>query len=824
MSWTENRKKKRRFYKRKGFLIFCLVCLVIGGIALVVVDKKLDPYRDIANAYELERIGEVEEASLILDRKGREIGRVFVENRSKIPLSEIPPVFIDAMIAQEDQRFFKHDGVDWIGVGRAVYLNAKSGGITQGAGTVTMQLARNAFDLLGEARRKEWSGYERKMIEAFLAIRIEESLHDELRGDYPDDVMRKKIVKEQILEFYLNRVLFGYGYFGVRSASLGYFGKEPVDLDVHECASIVACLKNPRRLDPKRNPSENKTARDHVLRRMALEGMITDAERDRMLKIAVVVDPDPILRGKSYLYERVAQDAHRLVGEETLSQGGYVIRTTIDYDIQRAAEQKLSAQLEEIESKPGYAHPKHADFVKDGNKNVPEYLQGALLMVDHGNGEVLAHVGGRDYSHSQFDFLQIGRRPIGTAFFPFIYAAAFERGLGPASPLLDEQMNNRALMVGGTEGVVGEWGMEIPDPQYEGQITARRALEVSKIAASVRLGIDVGLEQVAETARGFGLDIPDDRLRNRMLVGWDKMSLPELTLAYTAFPRGGNRVSETFYVREIWDSEGKPVFTSDHLDGSPPSESSCSDATAFQVHTILNDVATRGNLAEASSGLSEAPFQGGAKTGTPYGFTDAWMVGYNSRITCGVWMGFHKGGRKAIHGDAFAKNLAYPLWQETMNSALPDFRGGEIAQPDSIEKMMACRTSGMRPTRYCNEAIENPLTGALSFRSTSYEEYFRKGEQVGICSIHGSSGGSNQLAQREPQRESLPVPPVKSKAPLLLGFDPYQSQKPSLAPEDETVGFFLNQNTLIVDDQVRGEREALLKLSRPARFELPADE
>ena len=825
MRQTGNRRRKRRLYKREGFLIFCAICLLIGGSGLLVIDEKLDPYREIANNYKLERIGEVEVPSLILDRKGREIGRMYVENRSKIPLSEVPSVFIDAMIAQEDQRFYEHDGVDWVGVARAVYLNLKSGGITQGAGTVTMQLGRNAFDLLGEARRKDQSGYERKIVEAFLAIRIEEYLHEEFKSEYPDEKQRKKVVKDQILEFYLNRVPFGAGFYGVRSASLGYFGKEPVDLEVHECASIVACLKNPRRLNPLRHPKDNKTARDHVLRRMALEGMITDTERNRMLQLPIAVAPNPIIRGKSHLYERIAQDAHRLVGEETLSQGGYVIRTSIDLDIQNSAKNRLSSQLAEIESDPDYAHPKHADFNKEIEK-VPAYIQGAVLMVDHETGEVLAHVGGRDYGDSQFDFIQLGRRPIGTAFFPFIYAAAFERGWNPASPLQDEQMNNRALMVGGTEGVVGEWGMEVRDPQYEGQITARRGLASSKIAASVRLGIDVGLDRVAETARTFGLGIPDDRLRNRMLVGWDKISLPELTLGYTAFPRGGNRITETFYVRGIWDRDGKPVFTSNHLNSSPREERACTDATAFQVHTILNDVVKRGNLSDASVGLSEELFNGGAKTGTPYGFTDAWMVGYNSRITCGVWIGFHKSNRKAIHGDAFAKNLAYPLWEETMNSALPDFQGVMVSKPDSIERVTACRTSGMRPTRYCNEAVEDPLTGSLSFRSTSYSEYFRKGEQVGICSIHGSGGQVDQFASNTLQREALPVVPVKSKAPLLLGSDPYQSEKPSLAPEDENsgAGFLQNQITLVVEDQVRGEREALLILSRPPRFELPVEE
>lgn len=798
---------------------------MIAGIILAVLDQELDPYREIANNYELARIGEVEVPSLIMDRKGREIGRMFVENRSKIPLDKIPPVFIDAMIAQEDQRFYEHDGVDRIGVVRAAYLNAKSGGVTQGAGTVTMQLGRNAFDLIGEASRNKWSGYERKIIEAFLALRIEESFHKDLEDKYPDPVTRKRVVKEQILEYYLNRVLFGEGYYGVRSASLGYFGKEPVDLSIEECASIVACLKNPTRLNPLRHPQNNKRARDHVLRRMALEGMITEADRDRMLQLPIVLTPKPILRGKSYLYELIAERARELVGEEALSRGGYTIRTTIDLDVQTSAEKMLRHQLDKIENSSNYGHPKYRDYSRKNFKNGPEYLQGAVLMMDHGSGEILAHVGGRDYRHSQYDFIELGRRPLGTAFFPFIYAAALEQGITPASLLLDEQLNNRQLMVGGTEGVVGEWGMEVSDPQYEGKITARRGLNTSKIGATVRLGVDLGLSKIAATAESFGLPINEEGLLNRMLVGWDPVSLPEATLAYSSFPRGGTRPTETFYIREIRDIENQAVFTSNHLETGLASAPACSESSAFQIHSILNEVTRSGNLAGVSSGLSEAPFYGGVKSGTPYGLTDAWTIGYNSKVTCSVWVGFHQGSRKAITPRAFAKNIAYPLWQESMNSGLPDFRGEKISPPESIVEIPACRVSGMRPTRYCNEAIENLETGQLTFRSTSYQEFFRKGEQVGICAVHGSGiSQQNQLAERALPVKALPIAPIRSKSPLLLGFDPYNSEKPNLAPEDTSSDAFLRQhNTLVVEDQVKGERAALLRLPRPSRFELPEE-
>ncbi|YCM44356.1 transglycosylase domain-containing protein [Verrucomicrobiaceae bacterium 227] len=822
----KNKKKHRRwFFKRKGFWIFTLICLILAGIGGIYANKELDPYRETASKYDLQRVGEKEEMSFIHDRSGTEIGTMFVENRFSMPLEDIPEVFVNAVLAQEDQRFYQHDGVDWVGVARAAYLNLKSGGVNQGAGTITMQLARKSFDLLGEAKRLEWTKYERKIVEAFVALRIEEHFHAQLGDQFGDDEGARKVaVKKQILEIYLNLVPFGSGFYGVRSASLGYFGKEPKDLSISECASIVACLKNPVRISPLRDPDENKTNRDHVLRRMELEDMITEEERDEMISRPVVVNPKPIQRGKSYLYELVAEQARELVGEEALSRGGYTIRTTIDANVQRSAEKSLLDHLAKVEATEGYPHPKHSDYQKE--QGDPEYLQGATLMIDHNTGEVLAHVGGRDYADSQYDFIQNGRRPLGTAFFPMIYASAFENGRHPATIVRDEQMNARQLPLGGLqEGVVAEWGMEITEPKYEGEITSRHALRESKVAASVGLGLDIGLATVNQTVSRFGLSSPGDQLLSRMLVGFDKVSMSEVVSAYSTFPRGGDRVTKTSYIREIRDIEGNLVYP---LDGEAPvleTQAVCTDAAAFQVHSVLNDVLKTGNLREVSKGLSGAPFLGGGKSGTPYGFSDAWMAGYNSRITCAVWVGFYDGGRKTIHSRAFAKDLAYPIWQEMMNAALPAFTGSEIAQPESIEKVPVCSVSGLRPTRYCSDTVENPDTGELSFRSTSYQEYLLRGVELGICAVHGGGVDVEALANQAQPQVSMNVVPIKSQAPLLLGFDPYLSEKPTLVPEDADAGAYLfEEDSLTVSDQVRGERNALLRLARPGRFELPVKE
>jgi penicillin-binding protein 1A len=798
--------------------------LVLVGVAAHYGNKELDPYRELAAKYDLTLVGEKEEMSFIHDRAGNEIGTMFVENRFSIPLEDIPPVFVNAVLAQEDQRFYEHDGVDWVGVVRAAWSNWRSKRITSGAGTITMQLARKSFDLLGEANRNNWNGYERKIVEAFVALRIEEHFRNLRRSEFGNDEdALKQAAKEDVLEMYLNLVPFGSGFYGVRSASLGYFGKEPKDLTVSESASIVACLKSPKRISPLNDPEENKKNRDMVLSRMEMEGMISEEERIRMTREPVRVNPNPIRRGKSFLYEIVAEQARNLVGEEALSRGGYTIRTTIDAQVQRAAEESLARKLKEVESKEGYAHPRYSDYHSSAGD--PQYLQGAALMVDHETGEVIAHVGGRDYGHSQYDFIESGKRPLGTAFFPFVYASAFENGQSPATILTDEQMDLRKLQVGGLEGVAGEWGMEVLDPPYEGEITSRRALAVSKIAATVEMGRKVGLPKVHATARNFGLGIPGDNLLNRMLVGFDKVGMSEVVSAYSTFPRGGSRVTNRHYLLEIRDVDGRVVYP---VGGNGPqleTKPVCSDATAFQVHHVLNDVFRKGNLQESAKGLKPGLLLGGGKSGTPYGLSDAWMVGYNSRVTCAVWVGFYEGDRGAIGEEAFARNLAYPVWEEMMNESQPAFLGREILAPDSLEQVAICSVSGMRPTRYCNESVVDPVTGQISFRSTSYQEYLRRGTELGICTVHGAGVDVEAIAERAGGQESINAIPIKSTAPLLLGFDPYNSETPTLGVVDESAQAWMNEDSaLFVKDSVLGEREALLKLPAPPPFRLPPPE
>jgi len=457
-------KKKKRFGKRFFSILFgsslllLILCLIVG----YKVYNYVVPLYDRAQTYDLNKIDDVEIPSIIYDRNGIEIGRIYVQNRSVIPLEEIPQSMIDCLIAQEDQRFWEQKGVDWIGLLRGVWLNFKAGESTQGASTMTMQLARNVFNLKEEALERDENSHARKVVEICVATRIG-NLYSSESG------------KKYILESYLNRVPFGHGYYGIRSAALGYFGKEPKDLELYECASLVSCIKNPSAISPIRHPKTNKKARDHVFRRLLAEDVITQEEHDELVKQPVEVNPKPLKRQTSYMYEKVSKVAQEILGEGAMSNGGYKIYTTIDTNLQSSAEKALKAQLDKIEASPGYEHVKYQDYnYKDGP---PKYLQGGVFIADPQTGKVLAHVGGRNYSHTQYDFVESAKRPVGTAILPFLYAYAVEEGYTPVSKLSDTPLDNRLVMIGGREGILGEWGAETLVPDYEGDVSLRRALQ-----------------------------------------------------------------------------------------------------------------------------------------------------------------------------------------------------------------------------------------------------------------------------------------------------------------------------------------------------------
>jgi penicillin-binding protein 1A len=790
---------RRRFHKRKAVLAVLIFGVVAAVVAVFFADTYTREYRLRAAGYDLGRINDLEIPSLIVDRNGREIGRFFVQNRSVVSIDQVPEIFIGALMACEDSRFKSHGGVDWIGILRALKLNAQ--GASQGASTITQQLAKNAFNLKEEALLRNESTIQRKLVEAFLAMRIEE-----------------RYSKRQILEFYLNRIYFGSGFYGIRSASLGYYGKEPMDLKAEECASLVTLIKNPNRRSPLNNPELNREGRDYVLMRMSEEGAISSDEYEEAVRRPLVLNPKPLRRGTSHLYERVADAVGEALGEDALSSGGFTVHTTILAQAQQAAESALRESLMRAEARPGYAHEKY-DPRRKATEKPANCLQGAVLMVDHTTGEVLAHVGGRDYAQVPYDFIELGKRPLGTAFFPFIYAAALGDKLTPASMVEDEPMDNRSVMVGGREGILGEWGMEIASPVYERRITVRRAFEQSKIAATVRLSDRIGVKRVLDVACDFGFPLAKAEVLPRVAVGFEEVSLKQSVRAMSVFPSGGKLPNETYvYIDRVENSKGQIVYRRQRPRAAVQ-KNIIDPATAWQVHSMMAGSLYRGSSKGVLDGLAEKPFQGAGKGGTTHDLGDCWFLGYNARVTCGVWTGFLTPGNGAIYQGAFSRELALPVWRAAMNAAAPSFGGGKIKVPANVLDVPVCSVSGERATQFCHDYAEDPGTGVVKSQSTAVSEYFRAGtERMAFCSLH-SGAGADMVA---PETAIINLPaldavPIRSKAAVLLGEDPYHMEVPGVVVSGQSQGL-LRRRTNVLDSLDLGEVEEVIPLKQPQRL------
>ncbi|MEG2809302.1 MAG: transglycosylase domain-containing protein [Akkermansia sp.] len=769
---TPTKGRFARFIRRAFFGAFILA--ILGGIAgWIIYSMAADRYQKWAQEFDLERINDLEKPSIIYDRNNEEIGRIYVENRSYVALDFVSPTMVNALIAQEDARFREHPGYDLLGMARAAKeLFQAHGEANQGASTITQQLARNAYDLKERARARDERSFGRKIVEVYLSKRITE-----------------RYSKDQVLEFYLNRVYLGSGFYGIRAASLGYFGKEPKDLTSRESASIAALIKNPNILSPLNRPEANIKWRNHVLDRMASEGYIKTDEAERLKKMPLGLNPKPLKRGVSHIYERIANQIREYLGEERVNAAGLKIYTTIDKRIQDATGKALKESLNAIEQRDGYKYSK-ASAYKPGGSDNPNYLEGAAMVIDNTTGAILAYHGGRDYSKRQYDAIELGSRPPGTAILPFLYSAAFENGYSPASKILDDAIDNRLTGIGGIEGILGEWGSESLKNRYEGEISLRTALSQSKIAASLRLGMELGSKPFIDKLDQFGIRKPiresgtevNPVYRPRIYVGTEPVSLKEMTLAYSAIPNGGTHPKNLYFLDRIEDETGYMLWESPQTLGNRQRVTSTDSSTAYQLHSLLQDSLKNGSARKISP-LLPKNFKGAVKTGTTYDFSDNWLFGYTSHITCGVWIGFLE-GKKPIYPNAFSADTCGNIIAESIKSSLKDFPDQEIPCPSTIEAVKICQDSGKRATNSCYDV---DIEGHTSkYRRNTITEYMRRGDSsLPVCDIHGEEGVSLNMfassAGPNIHTKILPVIPILPKKEILTGNDPYHTEqiKPS---------------------------------------------
>jgi 1A family penicillin-binding protein len=795
--WNENYRSKP-LYKRWWFITLLLLILIPTILICGLIWKVKVEYEGRAEKFDMKELEQMESASVILDRNGKILGRIYIQNRDMVPLDQFPQVMIEAVVAAEDNRFFSHHGVDYFGIVRAALKNYRAGEIRQGASTLTQQLARNTFSLTERS-------YDRKILEVFLAREIE-----------------KKVPKNKILELYLNRVYFGSGFYGAEAASRGYFGKPARNLSVDEAAMLAGLLKSPNNLSPWSNRRACIDQRNFVLERMRDLGFIDEAGFNRAINTTLIVKNRKALHAQSYALDYVRQQVIAEVGYENAVSEGYRIYTTLDADLQKTAEESLNRRLTQIESRPDWNHQTYREYdgvaraherqKSENDLAPPKYLQGAVVVMNNETGGVLAMVGGRDFNHSQYNRAVLAARPPGTAFKPIVYAAAFEQGMYPGTVTEDAVMDNRQVMIGGTTGILGEWGPESIDNRYEGVITAREALVKSKNAATVRLGMRVGLGPILKLAKKAGISTT---LRSypATILGSSEVTLMDLTLAYTTFARDGTRPARPVIVKKIEKKSGETVV-SEKLQAV----SVMHDSTAYEVNSILGEVLERGTADVAFSRYGLRKFPLGGKTGTAYNFTDDWFLGYSSAITCGVWVGFDA-PRTPIYRGAFSNEIALPIWVDVMNATFDRYIPREIEKPNTVKRYEICSLSGELATEKCLEHYDNPNTGESIDRSTTYFDLATEEQAPKFpCSIHTDSVHGfvknvpkGQWPRARAAADLAALIPVRMKAPTVIGpEDPYNSGS-TVISADATANPFGN------GEAPRGEKpdEKKVEVRRP---------
>ena len=507
---AENRAKKKK--KKQGWkivvLLFLLLSLLLTGAAAAFY---------FAFVFDLPRLTTLKDynpylVSEVYSQDDVLIGEFFIERRTVVPLAKMPRMLINAFVAAEDARFFEHRGIDYWRILGATFRNIEALDVVQGGSTITQQIAKSFF--LTPER-----SFTRKIKEAILAQRIESYL-----------------TKNEILFLYLNQIYLGEGAYGVGAAAKIYFGKTVENLTLAECAMMAGLPPAPNSLSPFRNPKKARERQLYVLNRMLEKQMITPVQAIRAQAEEIRLRPKG-LRGNEapYVLEMVRQHVEEKYGKDLLYKGGLKIYTTINAQMQASAQTAVLKGLEEYEGR--------------GKKNKDRaQVQGALIAMDPQTGFILAMVGGRDFSASQFNRATQAKRQAGSAFKPIVHAAALDKGFTPATIIVDEPI--AYVDVPGKE----PWEPKNFDREFWGPITMRKALTFSRNIPTVKIAQAIGLDYLIQYAKNLGIK---SKLEPNLslALGSANLSLLELTSAFGVFASQGYR-AEPIFLTQIRDKDG----------------------------------------------------------------------------------------------------------------------------------------------------------------------------------------------------------------------------------------------------------------------------
>ena len=594
------------------------------------------------------------EGGQVLDRQGREMARLQPIRRINVPLRTVPRTVREAFVATEDRRFYDHRGVDVRGAARALVRNVASLGVREGFSTITMQAARNTF----LAHRFPYTdrSLRRKLIELRIA-----------------GLMEQALTKDRILELYLNVIYLGNGTYGVEAASRDLFGRSVEHVSLAEAATLAALPKGPSAYTPRRHPQRARVRRDLVLGLMVREGYITaaraaeaKASRLRVAQAAAWDSPGE----DSYAVDAVRAFVDSVLQGNALRHGDLVVHTTLDARAQRAAQRAVT---------------RHAARVQQHSRRGAQGVEGAMIAIDPRTGAIRALVGGRVYRPKGYNRAFAARRQPGSAFKPFVYAAALSAGYTPASPVDDTPVEVQQ------EGRV--WRPANYDDEYLGRTTLRRALTRSANAATVRLARAVGERRVVELAHTNGIK-SDLAAVPAIALGALEVTPLELVTAYAPFANGGHRVTPHLVTR-IDAADGTVLWS-----GEPGTEPVMDPRDAFLLTSMLESAVNRGTGRPVREGGVRVPVAG--KTGTTNNGADVWFVGYTPSVVAGFWFGYDT--PRSLGTGAAGGRFAAPAWAEfyrTGWNADADAEGWPV--PDGLVPVMVDPASGLLADEWCSE-------------------------------------------------------------------------------------------------------------------------
>jgi len=563
-------------------------------------------------------------ASVVLDRNGKELGRLFQTRREAVSIDSLPDYVPRAFVALEDRRFWQHDGIDWIRIIGALRYNARSDDGLQGGSTITMQLARNLYPELLPPRERTVMRKVREMRVAMLLERV--------------------LTKREILELYLNQIYFGEGAYGIEAASREYFDKPASELTLTDVAVLAALPRAPSRNNPHTNPELAKEGRNLALSRMAAAGILPrDAARALRAADLAVVRDTTTARVSPWFLEEVRTQLHTQLGDALYTRG-YRVYSTLELETQEVLEEELARQAEVIESgRLGeYLGPEESA------------LEFAGVVLDPATGDVLAMVGGRDYAKSQFNRATRALRQPGSAFKPIVYAAALASGFSPL-----ERLEDNPVQIVASDGAI--WRPRNLSGDYDEEISMREALRLSRNVATVRLAQDVGLRRIANLAEQLGLRrrIP---AYPSLPLGTVETTPLALTAAYATFATLGWRPRPRLVLR-VEDQQGREVWRSESA-----TTQVMDNQSAFLTVDLMRSVLDGGT----GWRVREAGYWGPAagKTGTSQDGADLWFSGFTPTRAATVWFGLDT--RRAVVRGGTGEDVAAPVWGRVMRRILPD--------------------------------------------------------------------------------------------------------------------------------------------------------